>query len=72
MKMNVKVIANAKQNKLIEEAGRVKVYLTAPAVEGKANEALIELLAEHFNVKKNRISIVKGLKSREKTLEIEM
>jgi hypothetical protein len=70
MKLNIKVIPNAKQNKLVEEPGRVKVYLTAPAVEGKANEALIEFLAEHFRIKKNKISIIKGLTSREKVVEI--
>jgi len=71
-KLNVKVIPNAKQNKLVEEPGRLKVYLTAPAVEGKANEALIEFLAEHFKIKKNKISIVRGEKSREKIVEIDM
>jgi len=70
MKMNIKVIPNAKHNKLVEEAGRLKVYLTAPAVEGKANEALIEFLAEHFKIKKSRISIIRGEKSREKIVEI--
>ena len=66
----VKVIPNAKRNKLVEEPGRLKVYLTAPAVEGKANQALIEFLAEHFKVKKNSISIIRGLTSREKVVEI--
>jgi hypothetical protein len=70
MKLNIKVIPNAKQNRLVEEPGRLKVYLTAPAVEGKANEALIEFLAEHFKVKKSKISIIRGLKSREKIVEI--
>jgi len=72
MRINIKVISNTKQNKLVEEPGRLKVYLTAPAVEGKANEALIEFLAEHFKIKKNKISIVRGEKSREKIVEIDM
>ena len=70
MKINVKVIPNAKQNKLIEENGGYKVYLTAPAVEGKANRALIEFLAEHFGAKKRQISIIRGEKSRDKVVEI--
>ena len=69
-RFNIKVIPNAKQNKLVEEMGRFKIYLTAPAVEGKANQALIKFLAGHFNVKKSRISIVRGGKSREKIVEI--
>jgi hypothetical protein len=71
VKVKIKVIPNAKHNKLVEEPGRIKVYLTAPAVEGKANEALIEFLAEHFKTKKNKISIIRGFKSREKVIEVE-
>jgi hypothetical protein len=70
MKLNIKVIPYAKQNKLVEEPGRLKVHLTTPAVEGKANEALIEFLAEHYKIKKNKISIIRGMKSREKVIEI--
>ena len=69
-RLNIKVVPNAKRNKLVEEPGRLKVYLTAPAVEGKANTALIEFLAEHFKTKKSRITIIRGLTSREKTVEI--
>lgn len=70
MRLNIKVIPNARQRRMVEEAGRLKVYLTAPAVEGKANQALIEFLSEHFKVKKNRIRIIKGEQSREKVIEI--
>ena len=48
-----------------------KIYLNAPAVDGKANKALIALLAEHFNVRKYQIEIIKGLKLRRKTINIE-
>ena len=47
-----------------------KIYLNAPAVDGKANKALIALLAEHFNVRKGQIEIIKGLKLRCKTISI--
>jgi len=70
MRINIRVQPNAKQNQIVEEAGRFKVYLTAPPVEGKANQALIEFLAEHFNVKRNQINILRGEKSREKVIEI--
>ncbi len=48
----------------------MKVHLTAPPVEGKANAALIECLAEHFGVKRRQVRIVLGQKSREKVVEI--
>ena len=70
MRYSVRVIPNAKQNRIVEEQDRFKVYLTAPAIEGKANKALIKFLANHFEVKKNQIIIVRGQKSRDKVVEI--
>ena len=69
-KFNIKVIPNAKRNRLVEEPGRLKVYLTARAVEGRANAALIDFLAEYFGVKKSSVCIIRGEKSREKIIEI--
>ncbi len=71
MKFTVRVTPAAKRNMLKEEDGGLKVYLTAPAVEGKANKALIDFLAGHFCVRKSQIQITKGLKSRVKTINIE-
>jgi uncharacterized protein len=70
VRFEVKVIPNAKKDRLVEENGRLKVYLNAPAVDGKANKALIEFLAEHFGVKKSEVRLVRGEKSREKTVEV--
>ena len=71
MVINIKTVPGAKKNFIKEEAGGYKVYLTAPAVEGKANQALVEFLAEHFNVKKRQIRIIRGLKSRQKVVEVD-
>jgi len=71
MIVNVKVVPNAKRNKIIEENGKLKVYLNAPAVDGKANQALVEFLAEHYNVKRRQVTIIRGEKNREKVVEIE-
>ena len=70
MKIDVKVIPNARKERIVGEGGLYKVYVTAPALDGKANKALIDLLAEHFGVKKGDVRIVKGEKSREKIVEI--
>mgnify|MGYP002260191588 CR=1 FL=1 len=48
----------------------LKVRLTSPPVEGKANKQLTTFLSENFKVKKSEIKIVAGLKSREKLIEI--
>ena len=48
----------------------LKVKLTAPPVEGAANEQLIEILAEEFGVKKSNVVILKGESSRRKIVKI--
>jgi uncharacterized protein (TIGR00251 family) len=50
---------------------RVKVRLAARAVDGKANEALIEFLASHYKVPKRNVRITAGLKSRQKRVVID-
>jgi uncharacterized protein (TIGR00251 family) len=49
---------------------RLKVRLQARAVDGKANDDLIEFLAAHFGVPRRNVRIVSGLKSRQKRVEI--
>ncbi len=71
MKIDIKVIPSSKKNFIKQEGEAYKIYLTAPAVEGKANKVLVEFLADHFAVKKHQINILKGLKSRQKTIIIE-
>lgn len=68
--LNIKVVPGAKRNAWKEEDGRIKVYLTAPAVDGKANKALVAFLAGHFRVRPRQIEMIKGLKSRQKTITI--
>ena len=70
MRIEIKVIPGTKKNAIKQEEGRWKVHLYAPAVDGKANKALVDLLAEYFRVRKSQIEIIKGLKSRHKTISI--
>lgn len=50
---------------------RIKVRLAARAIDGKANEALVEFLAAHYGVAKRNVRIVAGLKSRRKRVLIQ-
>jgi uncharacterized protein (TIGR00251 family) len=50
--------------------GEFLVSVHAPAQDGKANQAIIKLLAEHFSVPKSTIKIVRGQFSRKKLIEI--
>ena len=52
------------------EDGSLKIRLTAPPVDGAANEALIKFLSETLSVNKSQIEIVSGHTSREKRLKI--
>ena len=48
----------------------IKVKITAPPVEGKANEGLIRFLAKQWGIPASHIEVVRGHHSREKTLKI--
>jgi len=53
-----------------EMGGALKVRLRAPAVEDRANEALIEFLAELLKTSRSAVSILSGERSRVKRIEI--
>ncbi len=76
MKVAVKVIPNAKQNAVVEDIvdslGRsLKLKVNQVPEDGKANKAVIELLADYFEVKKSAIRVVTGLTSKNKIIEID-
>ncbi|UCD15330.1 MAG: DUF167 domain-containing protein [Candidatus Omnitrophota bacterium] len=70
MIVNVRVVPRARKERIEEFYGGLKVYLNEPAEEGKANKKLIKVLAGFFRVKKSNIKILKGLKSRQKVIQI--
>jgi uncharacterized protein (TIGR00251 family) len=73
MQKKVKVKPNAKQQKIAEQSdGSLNIHLKSPPVDGKANEELIKLLAEKFNVPKSSIRIKSGISSRQKLVEIDI
>ena len=69
--LKIKVIANAKINGLEEYADDIlKLRINKPAVDGKANKAIIEYLSSQFKVPKSNITILKGEKNSLKDLLI--
>ncbi len=59
------------QQDLLQGETIYKVRLTAKPVDGEANKALIEFLADYFNLPKRKITFLQGEKSRHKTLQID-
>jgi uncharacterized protein (TIGR00251 family) len=68
--IHVKVQPRSSKKGIEIMEGRLKVWLSSPPVENKANEELIEVISKELGIKKTMISIIKGLTSREKVLLI--
>ncbi|WP_444546408.1 DUF167 domain-containing protein [Brachyspira hampsonii] len=70
MNIEVKVTAGAKSNSFKFENGAYSIRIMAKAIDGKANKAIIEFLADELNIKKKDIDILKGEKSSKKLISI--
>jgi hypothetical protein len=71
-RFKVKLAPSAKQNAILGWEGEtLKCAVTAAPEKGKANEALIRLLAKNLHIPKTSIRVVSGETNRLKTLEIE-
>jgi uncharacterized protein len=69
--VRVHVVPNAKVDSVIgEHAGAIKIKLHTPAVEGKANAALIRFLAEQLELPRHAIVLQRGRRSRDKLIRI--
>lgn len=68
---NVRVTPRAKQNKVVDKDGVLRVYTTTVPENGRANNAVVDLLADYFHVPKSKIKIIKGLTGRDKVLTID-
>lgn len=71
----IKVTPKASQNRIKADPqsdGSIlyRVYVTAAAEDGKANAAVIELIAKHLGIAKSKVSIVRGQTSRDKMIKI--
>lgn len=70
--LKVRVVPNARRDEVVGVYGEaVKVKIQAPAMDGKANAALVEFLAERLGVAPRQVTLVLGEKSRDKVLAID-
>ena len=67
----VRVVPRSSRNQIVGvEDGVLKIKLTAPPVEGAANAALMECVAEWLGVRRSAVSIVSGAKARNKIVRV--
>jgi uncharacterized protein (TIGR00251 family) len=72
MRITVKVKPNARTNSVEQlDENTFVVRVSAPPTEGKANERVLEVLAEHFHVPKRSVTILRGGRSKAKIIEIQ-
>jgi uncharacterized protein YggU (UPF0235/DUF167 family) len=70
MRLTVTIKPRSREEKVVPAEGGFILHVLEPPVENRANEAMIRLLSSHLGIPKSRISIVAGLKSRRKIVEI--
>lgn len=69
--VKVKVSAGARQENVQETLlGDFKIHVREKAEKGKANERVLELIADYFNVSKSSVSLVSGVTYKEKIIKI--
>lgn len=68
IKLQVKVSANSKKNSIEFFDDYIKLKISKPAVDGKANKEIIKYLSDTLNLPKNNIQILNGEKSSLKML----
>ena len=72
VRIPLRVQTSARHNELVGfREGMLIVRVTAPAIEGRANESLRRLLAKRLRVPASAVTIVRGHRSRDKLIEID-
>lgn len=70
-RLRVRVVPNAKRSEVVGRHGdALKVKIAAPALEGRANEELVEFLSDALGVARREVTLVNGEKSRDKLIAI--
>ena len=70
MRIQVKVKPNSRSEEVSREGDIFVVKVKEPPREGKANQAVIRLLAEHFGVPKSQVRILSGFRGKNKVIEV--
>jgi len=69
--LSIRIQPRASKNEIVTmESGGLKIRLTAPPIDGAANEALVKFLAHTLSIPKSHVEIVSGHTSREKIVRV--
>lgn len=69
--LEIRVQPRSSRNQILgEQEGFLRVKLTAPPVEGEANQALLDFMASQLHTSRKNLSILRGSNARQKLLEI--
>lgn len=70
--INCRVLPRSSRDEVVGEMadGTLKIKLASAPVDNKANESLIEILADYFQVSKSKIKIIRGRTNKNKIVEI--
>lgn len=69
--LKVRVAPGARKSEVAGEYGdAIRIKVGAPAVDGKANEALLDFIADKVGVHRRDVSLISGQTSRDKTIGI--
>lgn len=66
----VRVTPKASRERIAVEAGTIRVYVTVVPEDGKANAAVVKLLAKALGVAKSRLTLVRGATARDKVFRL--
>jgi uncharacterized protein (TIGR00251 family) len=70
--LDIRVLPRSCRNEIVGKQDNIyRIKLTAPAIEGKANKALITLLSKRLGLPKAKIQLISGERSRTKTIRIQ-
>ncbi len=71
--LNIKLQPNASKNEIVDwKSEYIRIRVQSPPVDGKANKALINFLANELDVKKAQITIIAGQTSRLKRIQVQI
>lgn len=72
MIIQARIIPRSSRNAVVKENGSFRVYTTVAPTDGKANQAVIKILADFFKIPKSAVVILRGHTARDKVIEINL